>query len=101
MRLLGFITTIFVLLTLASCTTLEPVQHPPEEVKRPSGPLPPSTRPTYNLSGYPRATKEGYIDGCETAKKTSYGYKDNDRYTYDGQYRMGWDDGFSLCGGKQ
>lgn len=44
--------------------------------QRPSGPLPPSTRPTYNLAGYPKAAQEGYIDGCETAKQSAYGFKD-------------------------
>lgn len=64
---------------------------------RPAGPLPPSARPVYNLAGYPKATQEGYIDGCETAKQSAYAYKDSKRYGADGQYRMGWDDGFSIC----
>lgn len=68
--------------------------------QRPTGPLPPSTRPTYNLAGYPPAFKDGYIDGCETAKRTSYGFKDKQRFSADSQYRMGWNDGFSLCRGK-
>ena len=67
----------------------------------PSGPLPPSTRPNYNLTGYPPAFKEGYTDGCETAKRTSYGRKDEHRYATDQQYRAGWDDSFSLCRGKR
>ncbi len=94
-----FFSAIFVLSVLASCAMLEPTQTPPGE--RPSGPLPPSTRPAYNLSGYPPATKEGYIDGCETAKESLYGFKDEDRYETDGQYRIGWDDGFDLCRDKE
>ena len=66
-----------------------------------SGPLPPSTRPSYNLTGYPPAFKEGYTDGCETTKGTSYGRKDKHRYATDQQYRAGWDDSFSLCRGKR
>ncbi len=65
--------------------------------QRPAGPLPPSARPVYNLTGYSAATQEGYIDGCETAKRSAYAYKDIKRYSADGQYRMGWDDGFSIC----
>lgn len=108
------ILAVFLILLLASCTTPGPLPPPskpaqtlpesqtvPAPVQRPAGPLPPSTRPTYNLSGYPPATKEGYIDGCETAKKTRYGYKDEQRYRSDSQYRMGWDDGFAICRGTQ
>ncbi len=92
---------ILIVLVLSGCATLEPTPTPPENIERPAGPLPPSTRPTYNLSGFPPATKEGYIDGCETAKKSEYGFKDLERYESDGQYRMGWDDGFDLCRAKE
>ncbi len=54
-------------------------------------------RPAYNLAGYPPAVRDGYIDGCETAKKSEYGRKDAPRFAADGQYRMGWNDGFSIC----
>ena len=101
MRFKLYFSIIFVVSVLASCAVFEPVKQPPEITERPSGPLPPSTRPTYNLAGYPPATREGYIDGCETAKKTEYGFKDASRYETDGQYRMGWDDGFDLCRDKQ
>ena len=37
-------------------------------------------RPAYNLSGYPPAVRDGYIDGCETAKKSEYGRKDEKRF---------------------
>src|SRR5690349_24635399 len=33
-------------------------------------------RPTYNLTGYPPAVRDGYIDGCESAKRSSYARKD-------------------------
>ena len=88
------IAAIFMVSVLAGCAAVGQDQ-------RPSGPLPPSARPTYNLSGYPPAFKEGYIDGCETAKKTSYGYKDERRFAADNQYRAGWNDGFGLCQGKR
>lgn len=68
---------------------------------KPSDPLPPSTRPTYNLAGYPPAFKDGYIDGCESAKKTSYGHKDENRFSKDSQYRNGWKDGFNICLNKK
>ncbi|KIO49908.1 hypothetical protein SQ11_03065 [Nitrosospira sp. NpAV] len=92
MRLTGII---FLVFTIAGCATTTTGQG-----QRPSGPLPPSTRPAYNLTGYSPAFKDGYIDGCETAKKTSYGLKNERRFAADSQYRMGWNDGFSVCRGK-
>ena len=56
-----------------------------------------ATRPAYNLAGYPPAVRDGYIDGCETAKKTRYAKKDAGRMSADPQYQMGWNDGFSIC----
>ena len=56
-----------------------------------------ATRPTYNLAGYPPAVKEGYIDGCETAKHSQYAHKDAKRMADDPQYSMGWNDGFGIC----
>ena len=104
------ILTMLLIVFIVGCTTTGPFPSPtkpakplpesqttPTQPQRPAGPLPPSTRPTYNLSGYPPATREGYIDGCEMAKKTRYGYKDEQRYLSDSQYRMGWDDGFAIC----
>jgi hypothetical protein len=53
--------------------------------------------PTYNLAGYPPAVKEGYIDGCESAKGSAYARKDAKRMDEDKQYAMGWNDGYSIC----
>ena len=89
-----FLLSVLLIIFLTSCATTNQLPLPspkptkpsspvtqPKAAPRPVGPLPPSTRPTYNLSGFPLATKEGYIDGCETAKKTRWGYKDEARYT--------------------
>ena len=54
-------------------------------------------RPAYNLAGYPPAVREGYIDGCESAKGSEYARKDARRMADDAQYAMGWNDGYSLC----
>lgn len=56
--------------------------------------------PGYNLAGYPPAVREGYIDGCESAKKTRQARKDAARFAADAQYSMGWNDGFSICARK-
>src|SRR5512134_1933552 len=54
-----------------------------------------AARPAYNLAGYPPAAREGYIDGCESAKQTEFARKDGKRMGDDRQYAMGWNDGFS------
>lgn len=59
-----------------------------------------AARPKYNLAGYPPGVREGYIDGCESAKGTSQARKDMKRFAADPQYSMGWNDGFSICGRK-
>ena len=48
-----------------------------------------------NLSGYPPAFKEGYSDGCATARG-SYARNDK-RFGIDPQYRQGWRDGRDIC----
>jgi hypothetical protein len=91
------LTVIVVFFALAGCALVTG----PAGVSTDRGPLPASTRPVYNLSGYPPAFKDGYVDGCETAKGSSYGFKDERRYVADNQYRMGWSDGFDICRGKR
>jgi hypothetical protein len=84
-------------IVLAACAVTAPappVQETPEQAKERRAKAP---RPAYNLAGYPPAVREGYIDGCETAKKSEYGRKDEARWSADAQYRMGWNDGFSIC----
>ena len=56
-----------------------------------------ASRPKYNLAGYPPAVREGYIDGCETAKQSEFARKDARRFASDPQYEMGWNDGFGIC----
>lgn len=90
---------ILVVLIASACAPIQPL--PGKKPGRPAGPLPESAKPKYNLTGYPMNTQQGYIDGCETAKRTGWAFKDLNRYDKDGQYRMGWDDGFALCNGKK
>jgi hypothetical protein len=66
----------------------EPYQGPPRTE---------APRPQYNLAGYPPAFRDGYIDGCETAKESRFARKDAGRFTADAQYRTGWNDGNSIC----
>ena len=90
-----------IVLVLAGCATRPPA--PPPASTKPETPAQAqerrqqASRPTYNLAGYPPAVREGYIDGCESAKGTSYGRKDAARFASDAQYQMGWNDGFGIC----
>lgn len=91
-------------LALAGCaarpTAPPPVSTAPETRVQAQERRTQASRPTYNLAGYPPAVREGYIDGCESAKGTQYGRKDASRFAADPQYQMGWNDGFGICGKK-
>jgi len=92
---MGRLIAIITILVIAGCAS------PSANKKiKPLVPLASSTLPTYNLAGYRPAFKDGYIDGCETAKKSSYGLKDEKRFAEENQYRNGWKDGYNLCLGK-
>ncbi len=89
--------TLFLPLLLAACAgspLVPPAEETPAQAQERRAKAP---RPTYNLAGYPPPVREGYIDGCESAKKSEYGRKDDKRFAADAQYRMGWNDGFAIC----
>jgi hypothetical protein len=71
-----------VLLLLSACA-----QQPPAQPK-PSG-------PPINLSGYSPAFRQGFNEGCQTARGTAR--RDEQRYVGDTQYARGWDDGRAIC----
>jgi hypothetical protein len=50
-----------------------------------------------NLSGYPLAFRQGYADGCASARRNTE-QRDAGRWSADMQYRQGWTDGRSICG---
>jgi len=94
---------LLVLLLAAACATprLPPPPDKPELPAAAQQRREQASRPAYNLSGYPPAVREGYIDGCESAKKTPYARKDARRIASDPQYEMGWNDGFGICTKKK
>ena len=51
--------------------------------------------PNVNLSGYNAAFKEGYADGCDTARAAQR--RNAQRYGTDTDYTMGWNDGHAMC----
>jgi len=87
------------LVLLAGCATrpLAPPPHEPESPAAAQARRTQASRPAYNLTGYPPAVREGYIDGCESAKHSRYANKDAQRFASDPQYAMGWNDGYSIC----
>jgi hypothetical protein len=86
-------------LALAACSSVPPAPV----VEKPETPVQATERrakapaPTYNLTGYPPAVRDGYVDGCESKKGTPLARKDARRFVDDPQYAMGWNDGYSLC----
>ena len=89
---------------LAAACAAPPLAPPPDKPEPPKAAQErreKASRPTYNLTGYPPAVRDGYIDGCESAKKTQYARRDARRIASDAQYEMGWNDGFSICGKKK
>ena len=89
---------VFLVLVLAGCAARGPVirdraESPAQAAERRGEAAPPK----YNLAGYPPAVREGYIDGCESAKGTRHARKDLKRFAADPQYSMGWNDGFGIC----
>ena len=48
-----------------------------------------------NLSGYSQAFKQGYADGCDSAGARKR--RDEERYKAEADYKMGWNDGYSVC----
>jgi hypothetical protein len=89
-------------LLLAACAVAPPAPVAPQRAETPKESTErraKAARPTYNLTGYPPAVRDGYIDGCESAKRTAYARKDAARMS-DPQYAMGWNDGYSICKAK-
>lgn len=53
--------------------------------------------PGVNLSGFPPAFRDGYADGCNSAKMLLGSKKDEPRFKSDAQYAQGWRDGYDIC----
>ena len=50
-----------------------------------------------NLAGFPPAFRDGYNDGCSSAKALIGTRKDEKRCAQDRQYAAGWRDGYDMC----
>lgn len=56
-----------------------------------------SDKPGVNLSGFPPEFREGYSDGCNSARSLVATKKDEKRMKSDPQYAAGWRDGYDMC----
>lgn len=56
----------------------------------------PASESRVNLSGFPPAFHQGYMEGCESAG-TRHMHRDEGRYRKDENYMQGWNDGYSIC----
>jgi hypothetical protein len=72
-------TLIPALVFLSACATAKP---PPPKV---------------NLAGFPPSFRDGYADGCQSAKALTPTRRDDARYARDSQYASGWRDGYDIC----
>jgi len=88
----------------AGCATAprsEPPVRPADPATAPSQPSVqrPAPPPPVNLSGYSAAFKQGYTDGCASARGSLR--RDDARFRSDNDYMMGWSDGNSVCGTRR
>ena len=80
------LSSVLVLVWLAGCAATKDPPSTPTTPKRSS------SAPRYNLAGYSPAFKAGYTDACATPRRRSEA-----RFKSDEDYRMGWQDGSSVC----
>ena len=79
------------LVIATGCATVAPA---PEK----AAPVPPNREPpppNVNLDGFPLPYRQGYADGCASARGAER--KDGARFGSDPNYRTGWQDGVALC----
>jgi hypothetical protein len=50
----------------------------------------------HNLTGFNAAYRVGYNEGCNSAKAGNQ-QRDETRFRKDADYRLGWQDGLSIC----
>lgn len=80
---------VLVLLLVAGCAAQEPL--------RPGADRPATVTSSINLSGYPPEFRRGFGDGCAAARANDA----SGRPKGDGQYAVGWSDGFDYCRPKK
>lgn len=84
----------------APSTPSTPSTLPPAPVGEPAPQARPAQRAKLNLSGFPAPYQDGYTAGCDS-KRDGSKRREEGRYKADTNYKMGWDDGFSICGSRK
>jgi len=88
-------------LALSACTTVAPPSAPatpgPGAPQKPAPYVEPPPPPV-NLQGFPPSYRLGFGDGCATGRGSEK--KDPVRFSNDGNYRVGWQDGLAQCRAK-
>jgi len=82
---------------VAACASVPPAPPPSPSAPAPAKPAPyvEPPPPPVNLQGFPPTYRLGFGDGCATGRGTEK--KDPVRFGNDGNYRVGWQDGFAQC----
>jgi hypothetical protein len=92
---LAVVVAVAVALLVAACAQTPVTPAVPPASAQPIAPNAEPPPPKVNLSGFPLPYRQGYADGCASARGTER--KDAARFTSDGNYRTGWQDGVVLC----
>ncbi len=87
-----------VLLALSGCATMTPGAPAAGAAGAPRSATAEPPPPGFNLSGFPLPYRQGYADGC--VSQGGREQKDAAPFAADADYRMGWQDGRSICGRK-
>jgi hypothetical protein len=77
---------------LAACASPTPRPAAPAPAPAPAAE---ANRPNVNLAGFPAEFRQGYSDGCATARGSRV--RDETRFKTDVQYANGWRDGNDIC----
>jgi hypothetical protein len=84
---------------VAGCASLSPGSRPnPADSTSSTSQPPPAAN--VNLRGFPVAFRQGYADGCESVRGADR-RRDERRYKADSDYKMGWNDGHSICAARK
>ena len=83
------------LVLVAGCAQMTPAPAPQPKSAPPVPANQEPPPPNVNLTGFPLPYRQGYADGCASAKGSER--KDATRFGADPNYRTGWQDGLALC----
>ena len=89
----GYLMIVMVAMLIAGCAATTSTSKP--------APKPKIDEPQVNLAGYPPPFREGYLDGCNSARQNTQSIRDEERYKNDSMYAAGWRDGYDICSDKQ